>query len=191
MSCKSLWKKGLLRGALAFLTLLFVTAPGVADENIRVRAELEPCCDEPEPGAEGKSERKTDFKEGVMVRDRFKAMLDIPIPSEGLGILTAEEAAAAEVRVTLSRDGVAYAECTLAFAADEEEEEGDKAHFAVDIDLKVKKEVPVLNEKKGSCDTDLATNDVQAGVPDVLEGDVITATLAGTGVCRSWREPSR
>jgi len=33
----------------------------------------------------------------------------------------------------------------------------------------------VLKEKKGTCDLDLVTADVQPGIPDVQAGDVATA----------------
>lgn len=162
--------------ALGLLVLPFLLIPrhlAHADDQVRFRTALEPCCGEPEPNAEGKAERRIQTKKGEVWKDRFKGQVEIPIPSPGLGISSPEEAVAADMRLILSRAGTPYAECVLALAEDEEDE--GEAEYRVDVEWRVKKGVPILRQKKGTCNIDLATEGAQAGVPDVRAGDLVTA----------------
>src|SRR5258706_519725 len=68
-----------------------------------VRADLVPCCGDPEPGAKGKARRMTITKNGGGAQlDFFSAQVQLPIPSAGLGIT---DPTTADVRLVLSRPG--------------------------------------------------------------------------------------
>ena len=147
-----------------------------------VEAELTPCCGGPEPGAEGEAARTTLKKNGVTQIDRFKGEVTVPVdPSSALGITDETAAAAADIRLIFSRGGNPYAECFLVLAEIEtEEEEGalvTEAEYKVDVRQRLTNGTTVLQEVRGTCDTDLGTLGIQAGIPDVQAGDVATARL--------------
>ncbi|MBI4638481.1 MAG: hypothetical protein HY727_19245 [Candidatus Rokubacteria bacterium] len=146
-----------------------------ADENTRIRTRLEPCCGTPEPDSHGRADRSVHTRDVLVLSDRLKGKVEIPIPSPGLGIATTD-AAGADMRLTLSRAGVPYAECSLVLDGDEDE--SDEASYSIDVDLTLKNGTMVLRERKGTSDVDLATDGTQPGVPAVQDGDIATATLA-------------
>jgi len=156
----------------------------------RVEAELEPCGGDPcvpgsppEDEAEGKARRDTKKRNGVVERDEFKAKVKIPVPSPGLGIADAAAAEAADIRLILNDGTSDYAECFLKFTEVETElEDGvteTEAVYKVMVRSRLKKGVQVLQEVQGTCDTDLTTSGIQAGVPDVQEDDIATAVING------------
>src|SRR5262245_50354273 len=53
-----------------------------------LKASLTPCCEDPvpEPEAEGRAKRTTQFKKGTVQKDKFTAEVTVPVPSTGLGI---------------------------------------------------------------------------------------------------------
>jgi len=163
-----------MRGKLFVLTALwlFGSVLVMADMSLardeRFRARLRPCCGDPEPKAEGRAERRV-RPDGM--RDRFRVNVEIPIPSEGLGIETPDEARSADVRLSLSRGGTPYAECFLQL--DDPQEVEDQAEYQVDL----RRLGSFLRQRKGACDTDLGTDGIQSGIPDVQERDVATATV--------------
>lgn len=144
---------------------------GGSKVKLEVRAELEPFDGSPEPDAEGKARHKkeTRTKNGVTTikKDEFKATVEFPVPSLGLGI--ADEAAAedAEVLLILSRGSSDFATCLMEF----DEVEDDEAEFKVDV----RRRKGTLRERKGTCGE---------SVPDAQAGDVATATLNGTPFLR-------
>ena len=152
---------------------------GSQSDQTKLVAELAPCCGNPEPHAEGKAARKTHSKDGSAAQDRFAARVEIPIPSTGLGIT---DPTTADIRLVLSRAGTDYAECFLVLD-DNEDESGDddaggtSAEFVVKVGSKASSTGPVVKQIKGQCDIDLATADVQPGVPDVQAGDVATVRV--------------
>jgi hypothetical protein len=157
---------------LALVGVAFA-APG-NNSRVRHEAELEPGLASPEPEAEGEARHEKKTHKGAVQLHRFRGEAEIPIPSVGLDILTAEDAEAAVVLLVLSRAGVPYAECTLEL----HELEADKATYKVDVRLIPRNGGPVLREQKGSCDVDAGAPDVP-GVPDVLDGDTAAVTANG------------
>lgn len=164
-----------MRGKMFVLTALwlFGSVLVMADMSLardeRLRARLRPCCGNPEPEAEGRAERRV-RPDGR--RDRFRVNVEIPIPSQGLGLLTPDDARAADLRLSLSREGgTPYAECFLQL--DDPQEVADQAEYQVDL----RRLGSFLRQKKGTCDTDLESDGIQAGIPEVQEGDVATATV--------------
>ncbi|HLE42569.1 MAG TPA: hypothetical protein VJB36_00980 [Methylomirabilota bacterium] len=164
--------------AAGVLAVSFLVADlAFADDVIWFRARLESCCGDPEPEAEGKADRRTQFKRGVAWKDKFSAKVEIPVPSPGLGILTPLDAQLADVRLVLSRAGVVYAECMLVLD-DDEGAEGE-AEYHVDLEFRTRTGRAGLRARHGSCDVDLVTPGVQNGVPDVQDGDVATVNVMG------------
>jgi hypothetical protein len=145
-------------------------------DRTEVRADLAPCCGNPEANAQGHAERKTVSKSGSIKKDRFSAEVEIPIPSAGLGIT---DPTTADVRLILSRGGVAYAECFLVLDDEAMDQEGDDDTPGATAEFQVKVMSTPRGEReiRGQCDIDLATAGVQAGVPDVQAGDVATARV--------------
>ncbi len=157
---------------------------GSGTVTTQVRAELVPCCadPEPEPNAHGRADRKIQSKSGAVKSDLFRAKVEIPVPSGGPGIT---DPTTADIRLVLSRASVDYAECFLVLDDDSiqakgDDDDADGAEFQVKIQLRVKNATPVVKSVKGQCDVDLVTPDVQAGLPDVKAGDVATVTSDGT-----------
>ncbi len=163
-----------MRGKIFVLTTLwlFGSVLVMADMSLardeRFRARLRPCCRDPEPRAEGRAERRV---RPDRLRDRFRVNVEIPIPSQGLGILTPDDARAADIRLSLSRADTPYAECLLQL--DDPQEVEDQAEYQVDL----RRLGSFLQQRKGTCDTDLGTGGVQAGIPEIQEGDGATATV--------------
>jgi hypothetical protein len=178
--------KFLGRGLVAAVLSLFVLAgvveaksgkkgngdkSGKSNDKVKIEleAELEPPNGSPEPGVEGDSERKIKTKNGASKENRFKAEVEIPIPNALL--IDESNAAAADIRLLLSRAGVGYAECQLVF--DEIENDDGELEAEYKLDLKIKKG---KLKSKGSCDV---------GLPDVAAGDLATAVLVANPLDRT------
>ncbi len=152
-------------------------------QDLELQTRLEPCCGTPAPQAEGQGERKIRDRnaDAIPERDRFKISVEIPIPSAGLGITTPEQAASADVRAILSRNGTPYAECFLAFDNntddDGSDDDANRAQYKVDVEELQVKSRALRRQRKGRCDIDLGAVDVQVGIPNVEAGDVVTATV--------------
>lgn len=155
--------------------------------KVEVEADLQPCgalapatspCNSagtpPEPDAEGEAEREQETRNGVVKKNEFKGKVKIPIDlNSRLGIIDQAAAERADIRLILSRAGADFAECRLAFAEIETEDEEDQAVYKVDVRIKK----GAVQAKKGVCDLNLATAAIDLGVPDVQADDVVTATL--------------
>ena len=188
--------------------ILTVPSASVADKGSsttsEVRADLVPCCGNPEPNAEGEAKRKTQTKSGTVKSDVFSADIEIPVPSVGLGIT---DPTTADIRLVLSRGGGGYAECFLALEDNSDDnfkstrstnndnndnngnDDGAEAEFQVKIQLKSKNGTPVLTQSKGQCDVNLVDTGVQAGVPDVKADDVATASVVDSTTPTPTRTP--
>jgi hypothetical protein len=150
-----------------------------------VRAQLDPCCGDPEPEAEGKADRRTVSMNGTVKLDSFSAHVEIPVPSPGLGI---SDPMTADIRLVLSRAGADYAECFLVFEQEDDAQaaEGDDdnggttAEFQVKILQVMQNGSPVVKQVQGQCDVDLGMAGVQPGVPEVQAGDVGTVRVVGS-----------
>ncbi len=140
--------------------------------------------------ATGRIKRKADLKRGVIKKDSLSARVHIPLPSLVPAIPDAASALLADVRLVFSREGVAYAECTMKQAVDTETEDtnGDTvletistAVYKLNVELLPNKH-KTLRARKGTCDVDLVTADVQLGVPAVQAGDTVSVQHHVLGV---------
>lgn len=191
-------RRGLLVTTICLAVSVFLSA-GVshakkADSKVKVKveADLQPCgavptatspCDPAgtplEPGAEGEAKHKKETQKGVVKKDEFKGTVKIPFPSTALGITDEDKAKAADVRLILSQAGTPFAECRLAFdkiEADDDDDDDDAAVMA-EYKVSVRMQKGTVQAKKGVCDVDLLTADIQSGVPDAQADDLVTATL--------------
>jgi hypothetical protein len=158
---------------------------GSSSSGIDLKANLNPCCAAASENNAGSAEYIKQTNKGATKQERFRTQAKVELPSAALGIVDAATAQAADVRVILTRTGTDYAECTLDFdviAQEIEMEHGQtvlasEAEFAIDIRNQLKKGQLVVRVGKGTCDVDLATPGVQAGVPVVQSGDTATVTL--------------
>jgi hypothetical protein len=158
---------------------------GGSSSNIDLKANLDPCCAAASENNDGNAEYRKQTSNGAPKQERFRTQAKVELPSAALGIVDAATAGAADVRVILTRNTVDYAECALDFDVIDQEvemEDGqtvivNEAEFAVDIRNQLKKGHLVVRAGKGTCDVDLTTPGVQAGVPAVQSGDTATVTL--------------
>jgi len=165
-----------------FLTLLFSVALLVLvplslaksknkgkSSQFKTMAQLTTCCGDPAPGVKGHLDYKTKTKKGRVDRVDLKTVIE----------LTPNIAAALppdpDLRLILSDGGIEYAECLLVPEGEDDDEGENENEVAFKLDLREKK--GRFQEKKGSCDTDLQTTDVQRGIPVIEVGDITTITF--------------
>lgn len=117
-------------------------------------------------------------------RRRLSAKLKIPLPSSIPAIADEAGALAADLRLEFSRADVPYALCYLAFDEVEidDEDASLEAEYKLDLETRVKHGETREKFRKGSCDIDLLTDAVQAGVPDLQDGDIIKARIVSGDV---------
>lgn len=136
--------------------------------DTRLEADLEPCCNTPEPKAEGDAERRTQTKNNAIKDDRFKVEVELPIPNTlGIDVGTARTA---DIRLILTRGTTDYAECRLVFDEIQQDKTTGQIEAEYKLDLRANK------TGKGSCD---------GGLPAVQAGDVSTATLVANPADRT------
>ena len=158
---------------------------GGSSTSTEFKANLDACCAAASENNDGSAEYRKQTNNGATKQERFRTQAKVELPSAALGIVDAATAQAADVRVILTRNNVDYAECALDFDVIDQEveiEDGqtvivNEAEFAVDIRNQLKKGHLVVRGGKGTCDVDLTTPGVQAGVPVVQSGDTATVTL--------------
>ena len=189
MQTKRISLVALLSGLLVTLAASSpsLAAPGNGQaSNIRFEAELEPCCGNPEPEAEGESDYRKQILRGQIKQERFEAKVKIPVPSVGLGIADGSGAENADIRIRLSDSTGVYTVCYLDFVELEQETEVEDGVSVTEIEAVYKVDVRRqllrngtyrLQEVHGMCDIDTLTAGVQNGVPAVESGDLGTATL--------------
>jgi hypothetical protein len=173
----------------AFIGLALWAAPNAASAknsvNTEFKTDLDACCAAPAEDNKGSAIYRKQTSGLVTKQERFRAQAKIDLPSAALSIADETAAAAADVRVILSRTGADYAECSLEFAQVEQETELEdgttvvvtEAEFIVDVRNMFKKGGLQYREFVGTCDVDLGTAGIQTGVPVVQAGDVATVTL--------------
>lgn len=135
--------------------------------------------------------------------EEFEVELKIPFPNSLFA--SQVDALAAELELTLSRKGVAYAKCIL--DPEEEDEDDDNSdrsrsgrsrgrdddsdddddddytpsnpsvEFKLELERKIRRNRVRLEESHGVCDLDLAVAGIQSGIPQVLRGDEIEINL--------------
>lgn len=108
---------------------------------------------------------------------RFSASIKIPVPSTTPAVTTIEQASALSLKITLLRANVAYAQCSFVFNRVRSEKGSPAAEYMVNV----QKEGRKLRLRKGTCDIDLATDGIQAGVPIARKGDtaIVEDSVAG------------
>ena len=169
-----MFRKPFLLTLLFFVALLVLVPLSLAksknkgkSSQFKTMAQLTTCCGNPAPGVKGHIDYKAKTKKGRVDRVDLKAVIE----------LTPDIAAALppdpDLRLILSDGGIEYAECLLVSEDDDEGE--DENEVAFKLDLREKK--GRFQEKKGSCDTDLQTTDVQRGIPVIEVGDIATITF--------------
>ena len=147
-----------------------------------VEAQLTPVCGN-EPDAEGEARRDTNKLGSVVLRDRLKANVKIPLPSS-LGIM-ADTAATADIRLKLNLPPAtsscpilnSFAECRLVLEDIEMEEEDGEVETEAEYEVHVRARNGSTKAIVGTCDLDPTTAAIDLGVPAVEVGDVATATL--------------
>jgi hypothetical protein len=99
-------------------------------------------------------------------RGRLQMSASVPLPST-LPAATNANVRALVLKVNVLRADVATAQCTLRFGNKSKASNSVKAIFRLDVEEKNLQ----LKNRKGICDVDLATEGVQAGVPEIAAGD--------------------
>lgn len=159
--------------------------------SVKVTATLDPCCaGEDDEGSGGLVTRAQGERDNKVQRDSLRALVSLALPAAG--IVDRATAAAADVRMVLSRDAAPHAECRLAFVQleteEEDEEESDDdgdggpshtvAVYRLEVDLRPDSTgALVLRQSRGHCDVDLTAPGVQPGVPNAIFGDVATVVV--------------
>ena len=138
---------------------------------------LEPCCNDPEPNAQGRASGTiVAFTRLGTVLEFSAVKVEFPVPSAGLGI---SDPTTADIRLVLRRGETDYAECFLAFEPCQSVE-GEDAVFKLQVGEFTRRGRGVLKGIKGQCDLDLRTLGIQAGVPELQNGDVATVRVVDT-----------
>jgi Ni/Co efflux regulator RcnB len=98
---------------------------------------------------------------------RFTVNLHLPFAADSISSI--DEAKTLQVKVSLSRTGTTYAECSMVI--DDDNEENASVEFKLDVRKKSNK---LLRTKKGTCDIDLTKSGTQKGIPALQDGDTIS-----------------
>lgn len=126
-----------------------------------------------EPLARGEAKLKTKRR-----GDRFEAEVKIPVPSAALAIPDKAAALDATLTLSLSRAGVAYAECDL----DPKSFKRKGSRRLAEYKVEVADRGGLIQAHQGICDVDLATPGMQSGVPATQTGDAAAVRIDTNGV---------
>lgn len=121
-----------------------------------------------EPNARGKAKLNTKPR-----GTQFEAEVKIPVPSTGLALADKLASQEATLVLTLSRAGVAYAECDFDWMALTRKAGTISAKYKIQIYNRG----GVVQERAGLCDIDLTTAGAQSGTPTIQRGDTATVTI--------------
>jgi hypothetical protein len=155
-----------------------VAHAGEVTQTLNV-AVLTPCCGSPEPNASGSAQATVLVKPDLLRIDSFSA--SVTIPHSGTGVANTSTA---DIRLVLSRAGADYAECFLVLVDDDDLSGTDDSQdtFLVNVVKAKVRGVTIFRQFAGTCDVDLTTPGVSAGVPAVQAGDVVTASSVANAV---------
>ncbi len=140
------------------------------------------CCALEAAEASGRLDYRRSAEKSGRPNEKFDAKIQIPLPSTTLNLTTPEAAIAAQFRLVFAREGVNFATCALAVnpesvhSGDDQEDDSDDSD-KVQYRLRLEKRGTSYRTKRGSCDTDLAIEGDQAGIPDVKTGDVVSVEM--------------
>jgi hypothetical protein len=126
-----------------------------------------------EPGARGEAKLKTKTR-----GSQFEAEVKVPVPSTALALADKFQAREATATLILSRSGVPYAECDFDFKSFKR---GKKRVSSAEYKIEINDRRGVLQERRGLCDTDLATPGAQQGLPKIQPGDAASVTIDTNG----------
>lgn len=150
-------------------------SPSPAARPSQVRARLIPAVVD---GGEGQVSLQRKTKGGAEKDLRFS--VEATIASATIANQTSE------LKLAITRGGVAFANCTLVL--DDQSDDGESAEAEYKLDLR-SKNGGAVRAKSGFCDLDPTTVAVETGIPAVQAGDVFTVSdgsnntlLTGTGV---------
>ncbi len=159
---------------------------GKADSRInRLYARfIAPDDNQSETGVQGAVKRITKLKNGRLREDRLKINLVVPVPGEFPAFKGIDEALAADVQISFSRNKKPYAECLLDASeihreANIEVGARETAEVSYHIELVKRARGPKtrLIAKHGACDINLEMEGVQTGIPNLERGDRASFTL--------------
>lgn len=142
---------------------------GLADADV-MTAYMQPMFESIVGG--GKVVHKGWFDNRGDYRQSFVIVVGVHVPSEIPGFATLEEAAKTDVRVRISSNGIATAECLLAY---EPVISRSAAYFAVDLSA-IGDEV---KPNSGICDVDLNQAGLQVGIPLLNHKDHLVTYVRG------------
>lgn len=125
----------------------------------------------------GKAKFKSETKKGKN-ESRLQINVKIPEGSTNPAMPTLADADSLDIRIDLARSGTAYAVCYMDLD-DDDEDHTVKGVPAVEFKVDVRNKKSKLQVKKGSCDTDLATDGIQSGLPAVQDGDTVSVYEEG------------
>ena len=107
---------------------------------------------------------------------RLQVNVKVPLPSTLPALADRAAAESALLEIGFARAGTEYAVCSFSIDDDSDGAENPlRPEFKVDIKLKRTN----LRLKKGACDTDLAIDGIQSGIPSPVEGDTIAVRIEG------------
>lgn len=190
------WILCCMAGALSiFLFEDMSFAKSSSSQKTKVKAILEPWVGAPEPLAYGEAEHEKEAttKKGktTIKKDKFEAQVRIPVPSAALGISASDDAAIADVYLTVSRGQDDIATCRLEFSGfesdnhhsssfdsssfddndDDDDDDSNGGQLYAEYKVEVSKKGNSVRESDGNC----------AGiVPDAQAGDDATVEVNGT-----------
>lgn len=107
-------------------------------------------------------------------KDRLDVNLKVDLPSTLPAIVNEAAAALADLRITFSREGQAFATCAFAFTGRDDSLDATdpvRAHFRVKLKARKKPSGDVLTNKNGLCDIDASSSGDQPGIPEIEKGD--------------------
>lgn len=144
-------------------------------ERINLKAALAPIAElQPATLASGKLTKRSMGKgrgDRSAQAVHMRASMDLPLPSVMPAIADEAAAAAARFVLVLRREGIDYAQCSLALARVENKEGALVAHFKLHLQQFIKKNKLRVKAMKGACDIDLSLADVQSGMPAIMAED--------------------
>ena len=113
--------------------------------------------------------------------DRFKITVKVPLPSVVPVADTLAEARALDLTAVLSRNATPYAVCTLGYDHRSAIKGSPAVEHKIELRYEQKGSQLRLKSSKGKCDLDPSVDGVQAGFPEIADGDtvVIQDSLAG------------
>lgn len=127
-----------------------------------------------EPGARGEAKLKTKLRGNT-----FEAEVKFPVPSVALAVPNKAAALDATLTLSLSRSGVAYAECDFDLKSFKANNNGRRI---AGYKIEVANRAGVIQSRYGICDVDLASAGIQSGVPAVQAGDVAAVKIDTNGL---------